>query len=315
MFNYLYNKKNTYSAIIIFAMLPLISLINLALGVFIGGLLIANAIIAVIVLPQKWIPIFFIGNGSVFLISSLTNTSPTNVKLIQCITFIGSLIIAWIAGKEIGNFINLISKKQEENCQLTTELIHSFVGAIDAKDHYLHNHSYNVCHYTRHISEALNFEPKHIEEVCLAALFHDIGKLSVSEEILNKPSKLDDDEWEIMKSHAANGVNILHNIVALEQIFDYIKYHHRHFDGSGYPADCDKSEVPFESEIIAVADAFDAMTSDRPYRKALSIEVAYDELHKYKGSQFNPDVIDAFFKCQLIPVKINELDIDLSSIF
>lgn len=223
--------------------------------------------------------------------------------------------MAAIAGAEVKGYIQRMRRLQEEKSDLLRELIISFVTAIDAKDHYLHNHSFNVSTYSRHIAQALDFQPKAVEEISLAALFHDIGKLSVDEDILNKPSKLTEPEWTIMKLHASQGPMILNNVGHVRHLLDYIKYHHRQYDGSGYPDDCSMEDVPFESHIIAVADAFDAMTSDRPYRKALPLDIAYAELRQFSGKQFHPDVVDAFFRAQLSPDQLAYQEIDFQMIF
>jgi len=240
---------------------------------------------------------------------------PTKAVLLQGGIFIITLLVATIAGYEVRTYIKQLYKRKEENCRLTKELIYSFVTAIDAKDHYLKNHSKNVSYYSKKIATELGYSSIDIEIIALAALFHDIGKLNVDEHILNKPAKLDSHEWEQMKKHSTLGVEILKTVSKLDIILDFIKYHHRHFDGSGYPNDCTNESIPQQSRILSVADAFDAMTSTRPYRKALDIEEAYNELRIYSGSQFDPTVVDAFFRCHIEPVNIDDIDIDLMMIF
>jgi HD-GYP domain-containing protein (c-di-GMP phosphodiesterase class II) len=152
----------------------------------------------------------------------------------------------------------------------------------------------------------MGFSDSELKALGLAAIFHDIGKLKISEEILNKPAKLSLEEWAIMKSHPANGTEILKNVDQFRKILPDIKYHHRYYDGSGYPEDSPSHEVPLSAHIIMVADSFDAMTSDRPYRKALTEEAAYEELRRCSGTQFNPKVVDAFFKAGIRTIPYTE---------
>lgn len=167
-------------------------------------------------------------------------------------------------------------------------MVHAFVTAIDAKDHYLHNHSSNVCYYAKRMASTMGLDPVECEKIALAALFHDIGKLHVDASILNKPAKLSEEEWAIMKSHVTSGVEVIHTISSLSFIFDMVKYHHRHYDGQGYPKDCPVEAIPLGARIISVADAFDAMTSDRPYRKALSYEASCQELKNSQAVNLTP---------------------------
>ena len=135
-----------------------------------------------------------------------------------------------------------------------------------------------------------------MNDVITAILWHDIGKIGIPEGILNKPASLDKKEWESIKKHPLIGVEILSPIKDLEEVRKAIKCHHEHFNGKGYPEGLKGKKIPLISAIIAVADAYDAMTSDRPYRKALSPQKAKEEIKKNKGTQFHPQVVDAFLK-------------------
>ena len=311
MFSFIYKANKNMLGFIVFAIIPVLMIINYLAGVFVGGFLLIFTCISALVFSRKISTVYVIMNIFAFLVFSYTNHMPAKVIFVQGSIFVFSLLLAKITGQEIKQFISRLELKRKQNCKLTKELIYSFVVAIDAKDQYLHNHSYNVSYYARKISEALNIDKRQIEIVALAALFHDIGKLNIPEEILNKPDKLNSEEWEIIKKHSSYGVDILSNVEEIKFILDIIKYHHRHSDGNGYPNDCPIESVPFESKIIAVADAFDAMTSDRPYRNAFDLETAYYELKKYSGTQFDEKVVEAFFKLNMKPVKVEVAEINI----
>ncbi len=128
----------------------------------------------------------------------------------------------------------------------------------------------------------------------MAGKLHDIGKINVSEEILNKPDRLEEHEWHKIKVHPETGYKILASVPEYLELANIVYTHHEKWDGSGYPRGLSKEEIPFEARIIAVADAFDAMTKDRTYRNALTREEALNEFKKHSGTQFEPDVVDVF---------------------
>jgi HD-GYP domain-containing protein (c-di-GMP phosphodiesterase class II) len=136
------------------------------------------------------------------------------------------------------------------------------------------------------------------ENLIVAALLHDIGKIGVPEKVLNKKTFLNTKEWEFIHKHPMLGIDILHPIREYEDAISGIKYHHERYDGKGYPFNLKGEEIPLIASIIAVADAFDAMTSERPYRKAMTVKQAVNEIMKNKGKQFNPSVVDAFLRAQ-----------------
>lgn len=315
MFKFLYRQSKIVTSILIFLVIPVCLLINYLSGIFIGGLLVIGTMIAAMVLRRDLYFFYVILNILSFFFFVIEKRMPKPQVITQGVVFGICLVVASIAGCEIGMYIFRSEMSKKKNAKLTMALIHSFVTAIDAKDHYLHNHSYNVCYYSKLLAKSLGYSAREVEEIGLAALFHDIGKINVSEKILNKPDKLDENEWFIMKQHTTSGVELLKNVDQLAHLFDYIKYHHRHYNGKGYPLDCPMDKVPIEAGIIAVADAFDAMTSDRPYRKALSMEEAYKELKDHSGTQFNPEIIKAFFKAEIKPVQEKCFNIDLILIF
>jgi putative nucleotidyltransferase with HDIG domain len=144
------------------------------------------------------------------------------------------------------------------------------------------------------IAEKMQLSPKDVETVKTAALLHDIGKIGIKDEVLNKPGKLDFKEFYEVQQHPEIGSNILKDVTALQKVSSIIRYHHERYDGNGYPDSISGDELPIESAIIAVADAYDAMTSDRSYRKAMSHEAAVEIINSASGAQFHPDVVRAF---------------------
>jgi len=179
------------------------------------------------------------------------------------------------------------------------ETIRTLSNALDAKDEYTNGHSHRVAEYSVKIAERLNLSPKEIETVKTAALLHDIGKIGIKDEVLNKPGKLDFKEFYEVQQHPEIGANIIKDVAALQRVSVIVRYHHERFDGNGYPDSIRGEELPIESAIIAVADAYDAMTSDRSYRKAMSHEAAIEIIKSASGSQFHPKVVDVFLELNM----------------
>ena len=168
--------------------------------------------------------------------------------------------------------------------------------AIDAKDPYTHGHSRRVTLYSVAIGEELGFEKKNQEDLRYAGLLHDVGKIGIKDSIIGKPERLTDEEYTMIKRHPEIGADILRPVDFLADKIPGVLHHHEYFDGRGYPAHLTGENIPLIGRIICVADAFDAMTSDRPYRKGLSVSVAVNELKKFSGKQFDPVCVDAFLK-------------------
>ena len=164
---------------------------------------------------------------------------------------------------------------------------------LDMRDVGTARHCETVGHYAEQIAVALDFPAAHVARVRAAGVLHDIGKLGISDGILHKPGKLDDHEWAEMKRHPELGARILEH-ANLRDIAAWVRAHHERVDGRGYPAALAADEIPVEARILAVADSYEAMTADRPYRKALSPEVAREELCRNAGGQFDPAVVEAF---------------------
>jgi len=188
-----------------------------------------------------------------------------------------------------------VRRESEKNHDLFIRTTVVLSAAIEAKDKYTRGHTDRVTRYSVAIAQHMvasgvaYFSQEFMENLYLAGILHDIGKIGVPEAILNKETLLTKEEYEIIKKHPANGYEILHPLTELKDSLNGVKYHHERFDGQGYPEGLKGDEIPIIASIIAVADAFDAMTTDRPYRKGFSKEEAIDEISKNIGKQFHPD--------------------------
>ena len=178
------------------------------------------------------------------------------------------------------------------------EMVQTLARAVDSKDAYTHEHSDRARVKARRVALELNLPDQMVRYVEYAALLHDIGKIGIDEAILLKPGKLTPEEYEQMKRHPIIGHQILSPVKYLGPVAQMVLYHQEWFDGRGYPEGLKGEEIPLGSRIVAVLDAWDAMTSDRPYRKALGRDVAVGELKKGSGTQFDPKVVDTFLRLE-----------------
>lgn len=169
-------------------------------------------------------------------------------------------------------------------------------NAVDARDQYTAGHSSRVTKLSLMIAEKMKLKKKYIRILEYGTIFHDIGKIGIPDNILNKPGTLTKEEFDLIKSHPSMGTKILQDISFLQDALPLILHHHERFDGKGYPNNLAGHDIPLGSRIIAVADAYDAMTSDRPYRKALEKNVAITEIIKYSGAQFDPEIVNIFLE-------------------
>jgi putative nucleotidyltransferase with HDIG domain len=201
------------------------------------------------------------------------------------------------------NLEQLVLARTEMLRQAVEDLEHSYditleaLGdALDLKDSETEGHSKRVTAYTIALARAMGLSPAEIKVIARAAFLHDIGKMAIPDGILRKNGKLNPQEEEIMRNHCAIGFNILRKIPFLSEAAAIVLAHQEHYDGSGYPNSKRGSDIPIGSRIFAVADALDAITSDRPYGKARSFDVARDEILRCTGTQFDPEVVEAFLK-------------------
>ena len=175
------------------------------------------------------------------------------------------------------------------------ELANSLAGAIDAKDPYTKGHSTSVSRYSEALARAINLPEDEVQRIKLGALLHDVGKIGIPESVLKKPGKLEGEEWEIMKQHPVIGAEkVLAPNDALRDLIPIVKYHHEHVDGSGYPEHLKGENIPLAARIVAVADTFHALISDRPYRKGMSVEKACEILKDGAGKLWDSDLVRQF---------------------
>lgn len=202
---------------------------------------------------------------------------------------------------------NGIDKFDLAHCKSTTlkdlrelfyKTIKSISFALDAKDQYTHGHSLRVTLYSLVLAKEMNLSDSTLEEIETAGLLHDIGKVGIPQSILCKPGKLTEEEFEIMKTHPEQGEKIVKKIKKLSIISDWLKTHHERWDGKGYPLGLSGEDIPISARIIALADTYDAMTSTRSYRNALSHEEAIAEIARCSGTQFDPKFAELFIQIQ-----------------
>ncbi len=181
-------------------------------------------------------------------------------------------------------------KRQQEYKNITLESIQAIARTIDAKDEYTNGHSTRVGYYSRQIAESLGMEADELDNLYYIALLHDIGKIAIPDSILNKPGRLTDEEFKVMKSHTTRGATILKGISTLPHIMEGAKSHHERYDGSGYPEGLSGENIPYIARIICCADCFDAMASKRVYKEPFSKEVIINEFKRCSGTQFDPAI-------------------------
>ena len=179
------------------------------------------------------------------------------------------------------------------------DLVSSLAKALDFRDTYTYDHSESVSKYAVQIAKRMNLPKDICHHIQIGGLLHDIGKIGIPENILTKPGKLNDAEYNIIKTHPQIGYDILKHVDYFKNngILDIVLYHHEHFDGTGYPAGLKGSDIPLEARIVAVADTYHAMTSRRVYRNEFDLAHALDLIRQNKGTQFDPKVVDAFLSC------------------
>lgn len=198
--------------------------------------------------------------------------------------------------RELSKANNAISTANRSFQRLTDELFMILSKIIDARDPDVHGHAAQVADYAEAIAHELGIKQDEIEKVRHGALLHDIGKIGISELILHKPGPLTENEYETIKNHPVLGADFLETCQSLQSLAPYVRHHHEWWNGQGYPSALYQEQIPLGARIIAVCDAVEAMTSDRPYRKGLPLSQVISELEKGKGIQFDPLVIDAFIK-------------------
>ena len=219
--------------------------------------------------------------------------------VVSAIVFLIIVVFCAVSARRIDQYQFKEHESQEQLERLNMNIIRALAYTIDAKDRYTSGHSQRVADYSLAIAKRMGKSPEEQEIIYYAALLHDVGKIRVSEEIINKPGKLTDEEYEYIKLHPVSGYHILKEISASSDIAIGAKYHHERYDGKGYPNGLEGENIPEIARILSVADAYDAMSSNRCYRKALPQDVVRAEIVKGRGTQFDPyiagimlDIID-----------------------
>ncbi len=198
-----------------------------------------------------------------------------------------------VMGERIERAVEEIREAASTNRELFIGTVRMLANAIDAKDPYTRGHSERVAFYSTLLAKELGFSDAEIENVHLSGLIHDVGKIGIEDRILRKPAALTDDEYEIMKQHPTKGAQILEAVPKLKAIAGPGLQHHENFDGSGYPDGLKGEEIPLLGRMVSVADAFDAMTTDRPYSKAMTFDAAVARLQFLSGKKFDSQCVDA----------------------
>lgn len=201
-------------------------------------------------------------------------------------------IIAWIAALVVYIImlfqIQVIEDRRKRDEEIISQTMLTFAGLIDAKDTYTKGHSVRVAQYSKELAKRMGMSEEDIRHLGYIALMHDCGKMGIPDAVLKKPDRLSDSERKVIESHTTLGGNVLENFTAVDGIRDGALYHHERYDGKGYPKGVAGEDIPLWARIICVADSFDAMNSDRCYRKHLTKDVILNELEKNKGLQFDP---------------------------
>ncbi|MFA5160687.1 MAG: HD domain-containing phosphohydrolase [Elusimicrobiales bacterium] len=201
-------------------------------------------------------------------------------------------LLCVLAGKTAASLENMHLNDSLQNFYI--EMVETLARVIDAKDSYTHDHAGRARRKARRIAQELRLAPSAIRHVEYAALLHDIGKIGVSEVVLRKPGKLTAAEFDEIRRHPVIGWQILSPVTFLSQVSQMVLYHQEHFDGRGYPEGLAGKAIPLGARIVSAIDAWDAMVSDRPYRRAMSREDAVKEMRRCSGAQFDPDVVKTF---------------------
>ena len=185
-----------------------------------------------------------------------------------------------------------VHKKTQENSKLFLHVVEALAKAIDAKDTYTNGHSGRVAGYAREIARRIGYNDEQQNTVYMMGLLHDVGKIGIPDAVINKPAKLNEEEFEVIKTHPVLGAKILGAIKEMPSLANGARWHHERYGGGGYPDNLSGEDIPIEARMIAVADSYDAMTSHRSYRAPLPQDVVRSEIENGKGTQFDPRFAD-----------------------
>lgn len=213
--------------------------------------------------------------------------------------------------ESISTAVENLKRAARENHELFINSIRALAAAIDAKDPYTRGHSERVARYSSQVAKEMGLSAEDVRQVRLSALLHDVGKIGIDDRILRKPTALTEEEFEIMKSHPVKGAAIMEAIPQLRDVIPGMKYHHERWEGGGYPDGLAGEEIPLQARIVSVADTFDAMTTTRPYQRAMDIRFVFQRLRDLAGNRFDPSVVEALIhsyeKGDLVPIAREEI--------
>ncbi|MFZ0431665.1 MAG: HD domain-containing phosphohydrolase, partial [Candidatus Acidiferrales bacterium] len=194
---------------------------------------------------------------------------------------------------DIEEYVERLKQAAAENRELFLGSIRMLAAAIDEKDPYTRGHSGRVAKYSSIIGEALGLTTEELDRLRISALLHDVGKIGVDDRVLKKPGKLTDEEFDLMKQHTVKGANIMRPVAQLNDVLPGIELHHERMDGGGYPYGLAGDQIPMMARIIAVADTFDAITTNRPYQSAMDLDYALERIRSLSVSKFDASVVSA----------------------
>ena len=227
---------------------------------------------------------------------NLSNSKDAEIQIALIVLCFGGSYVATRLYDDItrenNEYVQILNNKNEQIREMTMQTITAIAKTLDAKDTYTEGHAERVSAYCEQIARKLGMSEEDVRNVRLVALFHDIGKVGVPDSVLNKPGRLTDDEFDLMKQHTVVGGEIIKDLSMIPGVIIGARYHHERYDGTGYPEKLKGEDIPYIARIIAVADAYDAMTSNRIYRKHLTKEQVLSELEKGAGTQFDPDIVN-----------------------
>ena len=195
--------------------------------------------------------------------------------------------------EQLEHYIEDLRNSSEENRQLFIGTVKALAAAIDGKDPYTRGHSERVARFSLAIGESLGLPDDEMEKLRISALLHDVGKIAIEDNILKKPAALTNEEFEIMKQHPQKGYKIMSQIPAMRDFLPGMYMHHEMMDGNGYPQGLKGDQIPMQARIVSVADTFDAMTTDRPYQKGMSLEDALARIRTFVGTRYDARVVEA----------------------
>lgn len=217
-------------------------------------------------------------------------------ELSDNINQVGELATIWLTAILSGIFVRIEKKALRDVSEAHEGSLIALAAALDAREHDTELHSLRVKAYALRLGREIGLDQEKMQVLGQASLLHDVGKIGTPDNILLKPGSLDDEEWKIMRQHPQIGQRILLSVPFLKDSAEIVYCHHEKYDGSGYSRGLEKEQIPIESRVFAVADVFDALTSNRPYRQGMSYEETKDLIEKESGKHFDPKVVEAFMR-------------------